>query len=99
MNLPRKWTEEELEKVKTLRFSGMSFGKIAREFGTTANTVLSVWYRKIAKVTFPSDSGYHKGGVSQLDEETRLRPSLPFVPGLNENQKYRLVRFDYERLG
>lgn len=99
MNLPRNWTPEELDRIKALRLEGNSFGKIAQEFKTTTNTVLSVWYRKIAKVSFPSDYANQKGNTNPLDEQKRLRPSLPYVPGLSENQKYRLVRMDYERLG
>lgn len=99
MNLPRNWTPEELDRIKALRLEGNSFGKIAKVFDTTTNTVLSVWYRKIVKATFPSDYSNHKGAATKLDEELRTRPSLPYVPGLGENQKYRLVRMSHEQLG
>jgi hypothetical protein len=90
------WTDEKLAKLKELRESGLSFGKIGHEFGATTNMVLSAWYRKIEKRKFKSDYLTKEQAAVPLEE--RNKPTLAWVPGLTETKAYRLEVFR-DRMG
>jgi len=93
------WTPERLETLKKLREAGETYASIAATLGCSKNAVVSAWHRKWnMHVTWSrlnkADKEARLAEINALIVEEKLRqiPTLSWVPGLRDNQKYRMVR-------
>ena len=81
-------TKQTIEAVCLLRKDGLSCEKIGKRLNRTKNQVLALVYKhylKIDRHRVYRDRGRER---ATLLAERELRPSVPFVRGLNDTQFY-----------
>ena len=81
-------TKQTIEAVCLLRKDGLSCEKIAKQLNLTKNQVLALVYKHYLKIDRHRVYRDRGGERATLLAERELRPSVPFVSGLNDTQFY-----------
>ena len=85
-------TKQTIEAVCLLRKDGLSCEKIAKQLNLTKNQVLALVYKHYLKIDRHRVYRDRKNYVEGTLAERELRPSVPFVIGLNDTQFYVVSR-------
>jgi hypothetical protein len=81
-------TKQTIEAVCLLRGDGLSCEKIAKQLGLTKNQVLALVYKHYLKIDRHRVYRDKSNGRVDTLADRELRPSVPFVIGLNDTQFY-----------
>lgn len=93
------WTEEKIEEVKRLRGESKTFQSIAIQLCATKNQIISIWHRKIANSSFPSDTTSRMKRYPVHREPKPAvckKPTLAWVPRVEAGDRYKTGVFKHE---
>ncbi len=82
------YTKHTIELVRQLRSDGLSYQKIGDKLGITKNQVLALAYKHIHKINRHEVYRDRDRVRATLVADRELRPSVPFVRGLNDTCFY-----------
>jgi len=85
-------TKQTIEAVCLLRKDGLSCEKIAKQLSLTKNQVLALVYKHYLKIDRHKVYKGKSNGVVGSLADRELRPSVPFVKGLNDSRFYVLSK-------
>lgn len=85
-------TKQTIEAVCLLRKDGLSCEKIAKQLNLTKNQVLALVYKHYLKIDRHKVYRDRHNKRATLLADRVLRPSVPFVIGLNDTQFYVVKR-------
>lgn len=84
-------SSETIAEVLELRRDGLSYSQVARRVNMTTNQVLGICYREHLRIRreWGATEALAQTGMDVATRDTR--PSLPFIPGLVDTLKYKLM--------
>lgn len=88
-------TKQTIEAVCLLRKDGLSCEKIAKQLNLTKNQVLALVYKHYLKIDRHRVYRDKSNNVEGTLADRELRPSVPFVIGLNDTQFYVVKRNEH----